>query len=467
MTADLIAERREHRLVLDVGKTNVKLHVLNRQQATLSSHTRDNVVLEQDPYPHADVEGAWVWLLEACGREAQRFDIGAISVTTHGATAALVGPSPSDDDLMLPVLDYEWQGLNASDAYDAIRPPFFETLSPALPAGLNLGRQLHWLERTFPDAFQAAESILLYPQYWVFRLSGCRVSEVTSLGCHTDLWYPAKGDYSSLVDSRGWRSLFPPIVPAWDAPGPISPAVAAATGLPEDCRVHAGVHDSNASFLRFLLARPDDPFTLVSTGTWVVCMASGGSVAALTEARDMLANVDVNGRQVPCCRFMGGREYAEICRQSGATVGEPATVEGVETVIADEVFALPDFSSGSGPFGGAPPTIEGRVANGNALATLYCALMVDVCLDLLDVTGDVIVAGSYLKNPLLCSLIAALRARQDVYLSSDSAGTLRGAAQLTDWERPAAVSLTRAKTTRVAGLTRYRERWRALAEARR
>jgi hypothetical protein len=195
-------------------------------------------------------------------------------------------------------------------------------------------------------------------------------------------------------------------------------------------------------------------------------MSTGNAVDALDEARDMLANVSVDGLLVPCIRFMGGREYAEICRQCAVSPGAPVGEADVAAVIASDAYALPDFSGGSGPFGGRTPEIRGDCGglSGNALATLYCALMVDYCLDLLQAESDVLIAGSYLQNPLLCALIAQLRASQPVLLSSDTAGTVRGTAQLTNWWRPVSVSLAHCKPATVTGLGDYRQAWRKRAE---
>ena len=79
-----------------------------------------------------------------------------------------------------------------------------------------------------------------------------RASEATSLGCHTDLWAPAEGRLSSLVEREGWARLFPPLRPAASVLGPILPAVAAATGLAPATPVACGIHDSNASLLPWL-----------------------------------------------------------------------------------------------------------------------------------------------------------------------------------------------------------------------
>jgi len=191
-------------LVLDVGKTNVKIHVLDDQQRSLATYTKDNKILSNSPYPHADVDGIWLWMMEVFGTCAAEYEIAAIAVSAHGATAALVDSSPSGNGLVLPIMDYEWCGLDSlNESYEKLRPPFVETCSPSLPGGLNSGRQLVWQQHHFRNEFERAEALLMYPQYWSWRLTGSLVSEVSSLGCHTDLWSPAHNNFSSLVASQG------------------------------------------------------------------------------------------------------------------------------------------------------------------------------------------------------------------------------------------------------------------------
>src|SRR5262249_35149120 len=148
-------------------------------------------------------------------------------------------------------------------------------------------------------------SILLYPQYWAWRLSGVMASEITSLGCHSDLWRPREGDFSSLARSQGWVELLPPRRAAGDSLGTISSSVAKLTGLDLGCVVLCGIHDSNASYLCHRAGRADDEhFAVVSTGTWTVVMAHGTELNHLQENRDMLANIDAYGSPVATARFM-------------------------------------------------------------------------------------------------------------------------------------------------------------------
>ena len=175
---------------------------------------------------------------------------------------------------------------------------------------------------------------------------------------------------------------------AWDRLGTVRPTVAAATGLPADCGVLAGIHDSNASYLPHLLARAA-PFTVLSTGTWIIAMAAGVPFDRLDATSDMLANVDARGDPVPTARFMGGREVELVAGVEALRT--PATAGDVAAIIEAGVMALPSFVAGSGPFMGRPGRFVGEPgpepARRTALAALYAALTVDVMLDKLGAAG--------------------------------------------------------------------------------
>jgi len=64
-----------------------------------------------------------------------------------------------------------------------------------------------------------------------------------------------------------------------------------------------------------------------------------------------------------------------------------------------------------------------------------------------------------LQNPLLCRLIAQLRKDQSVYVSSDEAGAVRGAAQLTNWSAPVSVATQRCEPSRINDLDVYCASW--------
>src|SRR5208282_5390986 len=107
-------------------------------------------------------------------------------------------------------------------------------------------------ERMFPEAFASATAFLAWPQYWSWRLSGVKASEVTTIAAHSDLWRPLEGRLSSMVERLDWTSLFPPMRHAWETLGTLKPEVVAATALSPDVRVVCGAHDSNASLVPHL-----------------------------------------------------------------------------------------------------------------------------------------------------------------------------------------------------------------------
>ncbi|HEY1092501.1 MAG TPA: L-fuculose kinase [Burkholderiaceae bacterium] len=445
-------------LVLDIGKTNCKLSLIDAQGLTLAETRTPNTVRSDGPYPHHDIERLWDWMLGRMREFAELANIRAIVPVTHGATTALI----DEQGLVLPILDYEH--VPDETAYAGVRPSFDETSSPALPAGLNLGRQLHWLSQTFPAEFARTRQILMYPQYWAGRLCGVAASEVTSLGCHTDLWQPAGKTWSSLVQRMGWAPLFPARRSAWERLGVLLPEVAEQSGLAKDCQVVCGIHDSNASLLRHLLTLPvSGPCTVLSTGTWVIAAALGSATKPLLEAQDMLANCDVFGDPVPCMRFMGGREFGAIAGPEA----QPCTPADFEKLIAQQTFALPCFAETGGPFGG-PAGQTGRIegpapaspAERSALATLYVVLLTDYCLEALGSTSPVIVEGAFTANPHFGPLLAGLREGRSVAVSDDSSGTTCGAWLLDVWGREAAAVADAVAPLSPSGWRAYRDEWR-------
>ena len=308
MAAALIA-------VLDVGKTNAKIALVDPALGQeIWSARRANAVIQGAATRELDLVAIESWLLESLREAPQRERVAAIVPIAHGAAAVLVDHAGE----VLAAPDYEDTCFDqVAGEYGALRDPYAMTFSPNLPQGLNLGRQLFYLQQRHAELFQRVAHILPYPQYWSWRLSGVMASEVTSLGTHTDLWRPHEQAYSALARKQGWARLMPSMHRATDRLGTVRESVASATGLPADCTVACGIHDSNASYLRFLMDREREAFTVVSSGTWTIVMANRGDLRRLREERDMLANVNVFGAPIATARYMGGREYETIAQGAG------------------------------------------------------------------------------------------------------------------------------------------------------
>ena len=448
--------------VLDIGKTNAKVVVLDCATGEEIGEKRTpNRVLPGPPYPHYDIEALWAFTLEALNAFAKEPGFDAISITTHGASMALLD---AGGKLALPVLDYEHQyPREIQEAYRAIRPPFSGTFSPALSGGLNAGAQLHYQKTAFPDAFARVRTIMTYPQYWAWRLTGVAANEGTSLGCHTDLWDPRHGRYSSLVDGLGIGDLMAPVRSAFDALGPVRQEITESLGLPKPIPVFCGIHDSNASLLPHLMVR-EAPFAVVSTGTWVISFAVGGDLDHLDPKRDTLANVDAYGRAVPSSRFMGGREFELLTAELGK-LSPQAALCAMPHVVQKGLMLLPNIAPGSGPFPGRRlewVNDEDATADERwAAACLYLALMTETCLDLIGARGPILVEGPLSANPAYLQALGALLKREVIAISG-STGTSQGAAMLAG--APQSVRPQTKAETLPLDLSGYRATWRKRAE---
>ena len=448
--------------VIDIGKTNAKVALVDlAARSELASRKQLNTPSKDGSYPHHDVDAIWSFILDGLAALRQWHPIDAISVTTHGATAALVD---AEGELVLPVLDYEFDGPDdLREAYEKVRPPFVQTGSPNLPMGLNLGAQLFWLHRTFPDLFGRASTILTYPQFWTRKLTGIAASEVTSLGCHTDLWNPAARGFSSLVDVMGWRDLFPPLRRATEMLGPVLPDIASRIGLDPGTPVACGIHDSNASLLPHLATRKA-PFTVVSTGTWVVSMAVGGRHVTLDPTRDTLVNVNAFGDAVPSARFMGGREFETMVPATYVRAGDAAW----RAVLTEPVMLLPSVQLGSGPYpkstaawaGGEPAADERFLA-----ASFYLALMTATCLDLIGAEGDVVVEGPFAGNEAYLAMLSVATGRPVFSQAGQSTGTSLGAALLAGTFSGHQPNVAFQTTDHVSAMQSYAHQWFALVAA--
>jgi sugar (pentulose or hexulose) kinase len=424
-------------IVVDIGKTLGKVSLWSRGGALLDRQVRRNEAVEDNGLRRLDARGIAEWLTGALAKYRGE-PVGAIVPVAHGAGVAVL----TGGELAFAPLDYE-QPIpdDLRQAYEAERDPFTLTGSPFLPGGLNLGAQLYWLERLYPQAMERAV-LLPWAQYWTWWLSGRAVSEVTSLGCHSDLWAPALGTFSPMAVRLGWAERFAPLSRAGEPAGPLRPALAEATGLSAQSQVLAGLHDSNAALLAARgigeIARREA--TILSTGTWFVAMrtpAEQVSHGALPEGRDCLVNVDADGRPVPSARFMGGREIETALGTEAPGLdsadSQPGLLAAAAEVLDARAMLLPTLAPGCGPFphgkGQWRNRPEDPVARG-AAACLYAALVADSALELIGTRNRLVVEGRFAGAEPFLRALAALRPELSIYASQAQADASFGAMRL-------------------------------------
>jgi len=364
--------------VIDIGMTNKKVAVYDQGLDMLCSASRtfDPIVVEGlDTH---DLEGMEAWFLERLSEFGKEYDIGAIAVSTHGATMVCVG---EDGAPCAPCVYYTHEpGAEFHERFYRLAGDRLAlqaaTGTPPLSAMINPSKGIFFLKERFPEAFARSRHVLNYPQYWGFRLTGKAAAEGTYTGCHSYLWDWAAGRYSSVADRLGIAGLMPyPLRDSWDVLGKIRPELAGATGLSPDAIVTMGIHDSNASLLPHLAKKKGGDFILNSTGTWCVLMHPQESFGFAPEelGKIVFFNRSAYNKPVKTAIFLGGMEYEAWSRaiaaagaggciaggSSGAAGGPvPDRPEGevYRSVIASaSEFILPELISGSGQFPGSMP----------------------------------------------------------------------------------------------------------------
>ncbi len=424
--------------VFDIGKTHIKVTVLARGGEALYQNRTSNRVVSRYLYDSFDIGRTWEWLCEQLAYAGGLYDIDTISIATHGAAAALVDLKTGRT--LLPVMDYEFTDYpDLPTDYDRLRPDFTLTGSPRFPAGLNLGRQLHWQSNILSRRARADACLLMYPQYWAWRLTGKSSSEVTSLGCHTDLWDVNQNKPTELLDTLGFTDALPPLQPAWEPVGTLSPELSEACNIRGDCKVLPGVHDSNAGYVAFLKYPKARRPTVISSGTWSVIMDPQVAPASLDATKDMLVNVDAQGNALCTARYMGGREFGLVCERLNTDIATTFTDDDVDKIIRTNTFVMPNFCTGAGPYPDRVPDITSDTSitqiNGKAAATLYSALMLDDILRRLspDTRRDIVIEGSFAANEVLCRVLAALNPDRAVIRHREGNGVTTGCFMLARW----------------------------------
>jgi sugar (pentulose or hexulose) kinase len=354
--------------VIDIGMTNKKVAVYDQKLCVLDSVSKTFAPVMVEGLETHDLVGMESWFLDTLAAFAKRFPIGAITVTTHGATMVCLG---EDGEPCAPCIYYTYE------PGDDFQERFYREMgdrselqaltgTPPLSAMINPSKGLFFLKERFPEAFARSRIVLNYPQYWGYRLTGKTGAEGTYTGCHTYLWNWREGRYSSVAQKLGLVDKLPfPLRDSWDVLGTITSEVAARTGIGADAIVTMGIHDSNASLLPHLAKQGSGDFILNSTGTWCVLMHPqenfGFEPGELGKV--VFFNRSAYNKPVKTAIFLGGMEYEAWTKAiassaglaSGAKLPEPAESDYRALVDFPSAFILPELVPGSGQFPGSKP----------------------------------------------------------------------------------------------------------------
>ena len=305
-------------LIFDIGKTNKKAFVFNESYDIL---WEKSVLLEEtadeDGDPCEDLPKLISWIKNVYEEVKAACDIKAVNFSSYGATLVFLD---GNGRVLTPLYNYlkaypEELKRKFYDTYGGETEVSGTTASPVL-GSLNSGMLIYRLKHERPEVFSAVKRILHLPNYLSFLFSGKKVTDITSIGCHTHLWDFTRGDYHRWVGEEGIDRFLAPV----HAPHqPVQNADGVAVGI--------GLHDSSAALIPYL-KRFDEPFALLSTGTWNITINPFNEAPLSWEEldNDCLCFLKTDGKPIKASRLLGGmyheQEAAKIARCFGVPPAE-------------------------------------------------------------------------------------------------------------------------------------------------
>ena len=345
--------------VLDVGKTNKKAYLFDRNLQRVDERIQSFPEREKQGFLQEDPEGVLAWFLECLRDFGRNGVIRAVSVSTHGAMAVCLD---GQGEFSCPPLAYNNQtGQEFQDdfyhRFGSARD-LQESLA-TVPVGelANAGKLIYFLQRHFPREFQRTRQILFYPQYFGYKLTGNVGCDICSLGSHSYLYDPRQRTYSLLARQMGISWLLPPRIGLpWQVLGHLRPDLLQRIGQKEPCVVTLGCHDSNAALLPYLL-NSDRDFILNSTGTWCVIMHPEHDIEFKPRqlGKTIYYNHNaLNGEPVKTALFLGGHEWEawnKVLDGLGLDGGREVSGEDLRQIVGRKnIFITPSTVKGTGLF---------------------------------------------------------------------------------------------------------------------
>jgi sugar (pentulose or hexulose) kinase len=303
LTSPKEIERKDVVAVFDVGKTNKKLFLFDvYYQIVFEKSAKFLETLDEDNDTCESIKSLKQSMMEALKEvfADKRFNIKAINFTTYGASFVYID---EDGEELTPLYNYlkTYPADLKQQFYDTYGGEELFSLKTASPVlgSLNSGMQLYRLKYKNPAVFAQVKYALHLPQFMSYQLSGKACTDITSIGCHTNLWDFQKDTYHDWVHQEGIDEKLPEIITA-------------DTVLPARFETHEivtgiGLHDSSAALIPYFTSFKE-PFALISTGTWCITLNPFNQHPLTTEElqQDCLCYLSFKGRPVKASRLFSG-----------------------------------------------------------------------------------------------------------------------------------------------------------------
>ncbi len=290
--------------VFDIGKTNKKIVLFDEKYSMVRE---DSVqfpeITDEDGDRCENITAVTEWVKRSIADllKDQAITVKAINVSAYGASFVNIG---EDSQPVTPLYNYlknfpEKLKSKFYSTYGGELKFSMETASPVL-GSLNSGMQLYRLKHEKPKVFKTIQYSLHLPQYISQVITSKKYSDITSIGCHTNLWNYYTESYHTWLYREGIDRKMAPMLKSDEV----------SWCEPLQVPVGGGLHDSSAALIPYLKTFRE-PFILVSTGTWCISLNPFNHTPLTEEElkKDCLCYLSFKGEPVKASRLFAGHDH--------------------------------------------------------------------------------------------------------------------------------------------------------------
>lgn len=416
--------------ILDVGKTNKKLLLFDQAyQLVYENSDRMEETVDEDGFACEDLASLTSSAVEMIksSLHLEEFEVKAINFTAYGASFVYID---GDGKTLTPLYNY------LKPYPQDLQHQFYEkyggekafsrcTASPVL-GSLNSGMQVLRIKHEQPEIYAKIAFALHLPQYLSCLFTDLAVTDITSIGCHTNLWDFTQKAYHAWVQNEGIASVLAPIISSAHVEKINIEGQSLSCGI--------GLHDSSSALIPYLICFKQ-PFVLVSTGTWSISLNPFDHVPLADEEleKDCLCYLQYTGKPVKASRLFLGNEHEKGAERIAAHYAIPPDFykairfDHRLSALAKECLLSKDCSSFE-----AVELME--VASPDLAYNILIAVLVKKQIESIDLilkhqdAENIFVDGGFSKNHVFMSMLASHYHNKKVYAAEVAQATALGAA---------------------------------------
>jgi len=415
-------------VIFDVGKTNKKVLLFDEQYKLLQEESINlQETTDEDGFPCEDLMALTTWIETKFSDCLSRKDIEvkAVNFSAYGASFVHLNDELKSRTPLYNYLKPYPENLRKQfyDTYGGEDLVARETASPVL-GSLNSGLQLYRLKYEKPNIFSQVKCSLHLPQYLSFVVSRRLATDISSVGCHTNLWDFQKDAYHDWVYQEELDKKFAPLYQGDKIIGNLEQS---------KVQVGIGMHDSSAALIPYL-SSVHDSFVLISTGTWCISLNPFNHSKLTSEElkQDCLCYLSYRGEHVKASRLFAGHEHEQEAKRLAAHFNK--AIDSYQFVEYDVALAnemLWETGTLLQPFSQADLDLF------DTYEEAYHSLMMNIVKQQVKSTKLVLgttstkkifVDGGFGKNPIYMNLLAKAFPAMEVYGATIPQASALGAA---------------------------------------